>query len=215
MTELSKAKCDENRCIVTGTWGNLGLGAYLTYKLTYLYNFEKRKVSDPRKYFFKGTTVNAGILHSYQVSSQDHVRSRIRPCNWWCLNWRADLGTKGSILFISRERKPNLVELYLYVCFEYWFQRECTTIYDEKILQNDLARNSYITSMSIFRYRLLHDSHNEVGLSWTWLLSCTRRSETFCFKFIISDSAVATSSRSALIFYEQKKNQLVKNIISQ
>ena len=58
---------------------------------------------------------------------------------------------------------------------------------------------------------LLHDSHNEVELNWTWLLSCPRRSETFCFKFIISASAAATSSRSALVYYQQKEKKKTSN----
>ena len=57
---------------------------------------------------------------------------------------------------------------------------------------------------------LLHDSHNEVELNWTWLLSCPRRSETFCFKFIISASTAATSSRSALVYYQHKEKKNLK-----
>jgi hypothetical protein len=54
---------------------------------------------------------------------------------------------------------------------------------------------SYPPSLSVFRSLLLHDSQHSC-----WPLTCPRRSETSCFKFIISDSAVATSSRSALVF---------------
>lgn len=71
-----------------------------------------------------------------------------------------------------------------------------------------LAVKPYSTNLSAFMDRLLlHDSHNEVELNWTWLLSCPRRSETFCFKFIISASAAATSSRSALVYYQQKEKK--------
>lgn len=74
-----------------------------------------------------------------------------------------------------------------------------------------LAVKPYSTNLSAFMDRLLlHDSHNEVELNWTWLLSCPRRSETFCFKFIISASAAATSSRSALVYYQQKEKKSFK-----
>ena len=76
-----------------------------------------------------------------------------------------------------------------------------------------LAMKPYSTSLSAFRSRLLlHDSHNEVELSWAWLFNCPRRSETFCFKFMMSASAAATSSRSALVFNQHSKKKLLQMV---
>ena len=84
----------------------------------------------------------------------------------------------------------------------------------EKILRNALARKPYSTRFSVFRTLLLHDSHNELELIWTWLLSCPRRSQAFCFKFKMSASAAATSSRSALVFFlTEEKFQTLKWIL--
>ena len=107
-------------------------------------------------------------------------------------------------MFASGEREANLVEHYIMHASTKGSKERQNIIDSAKVLS--LAMKPYSTSLSAFRSRLLlHDSHNEVELSWAWLFNCPRRSETFCFKFMMSASAAATSSRSTLVFNQHSK----------
>ena len=114
-----------------------------------------------------------------------------------------------AALFASGKREANLVEHYIMYASTKDSKERQNIMDSAKVLS--LAMKPYSRSLSAFRSRLLlHDSHNEVELSWAWLFNCPRRSETFYFKLMMSASAAATSSRSALVFNQHSKKNCFK-----
>ena len=147
---------------------------FITWMRIWTWNPVLRKVPPCGKWPVLAILGSQHLLN-HLVCSPEHVRYRIRHYSWWCFDWGANLWRKGSILFPSGEKEANLAEHYImYASTKDSKERQNITD-NAKVLS--LAMKPYSTSLSAFRSRLLlHDSHNEVELSWAWLFNCPRRS---------------------------------------